>query len=883
MFCPKCGAPLAEGAAFCSACGARLDGSPAPAPAPAVPQQGDAGAPPRPGVTGASQSQPGSPVPPVPGTTPGQGPSQRQPRTPGSRKPLLVGIAAVIVVLLAVVALFTVGPFGSGELALPGQEAATKAAAYSDNLSPDRYTLNDPELDLEDNYIFELPLNDGTDLGLDAPSEEGSDFQAGAVTGAARVYSDGALTQEFPIEVTQVKDEDGNRLEVAPDHVWGTDASGETGYEDVDPFHSDEATGDSWATGRWYGFGGYYLVRYVGADGQQLEKPEVTYFTVENDVDDAESPLSAVQNVRTTVSENGTLAVSWDPVEGADHYEVWMQAVDKTTEDPPDRYAYTLLASTSDTQIDTLDYDTRTKDRQERAKEYQYEGDAAADSMNQNAQFEDLVINDNEDDVFGNRADAQEGVQGLQVADYVPNADTVKATSVSVVAVGADGSQSPYSFQSINDLLGQMPITYAYYTAQLWQEQLPDEESDPVGYLKKRLTYWTVMADGTVVGHRCILDTANMKTTDAELIHGPDENNLTRSQTTRYSIPYTVEGSVLTDSLNLYELFWPGGADAINAAAQEAVEQQLAEAPATGALQRAQYEGDIDWNAVAKNQKAATEPADVPYQVNGQSEFVRFIASNLLAGNNFLDVTYYVSQAGSASIQDALDEAVAQNPLTMLSSPTFQERVEDGRTLITITDFFYSQLSDAAALNDLRAQANQKADEIVSSVITDGMTDSQKVDALNDAVTNAVDYDRDFFNTLEKSGSLAVMGWEGAPNTIQGLVNGRGLVVCSGYAGIFKVLCDKAGIDCVVVNGEVPATEGIKNNGHAWNLVNVDGSWKVVDSTWNDTDDGSANQSDDEYLLLDQTDVALAGRTYDSDALLDNTVEEYVDPSLIVS
>ena len=64
--------------------------------------------------------------------------------------------------------------------------------------------------------------------------------------------------------------------------------------------------------------------------------------------------------------------------------------------------------------------------------------------------------------------------------------------------------------------------------------------------------------------------------------------------------------------------------------------------------------------------------------------------------------------------------------------------------------------------------------------------------------------------------------------------------------------------------------------------MNVDGSWKVVDVTWDDTDQGD-NQSDGQYLMLDQKDPKLDGRVYDKDALLDSVVEDYVDPSRLAA
>ena len=61
--------------------------------------------------------------------------------------------------------------------------------------------------------------------------------------------------------------------------------------------------------------------------------------------------------------------------------------------------------------------------------------------------------------------------------------------------------------------------------------------------------------------------------------------------------------------------------------------------------------------------------------------------------------------------------------------------------------------------------------------------------------------------------------------------------VCDGYAVLFRELARQSGLEVVKLSGYakaygVPANEVFTSENHAWNLVRINGTWRIVDPTW---------------------------------------------------
>ncbi len=88
--------------------------------------------------------------------------------------------------------------------------------------------------------------------------------------------------------------------------------------------------------------------------------------------------------------------------------------------------------------------------------------------------------------------------------------------------------------------------------------------------------------------------------------------------------------------------------------------------------------------------------------------------------------------------------------------------------------------------------------------------------------------------------------------------------VCEGYAEAFKLLCDKAEIDCVLVTGMSLPDNDDTQEAHMWNLVRMDDNeWYAVDVTWDDAGDIAGNYN---YFLVG-TDTVVRGRKFNESHL----------------
>ena len=119
----------------------------------------------------------------------------------------------------------------------------------------------------------------------------------------------------------------------------------------------------------------------------------------------------------------------------------------------------------------------------------------------------------------------------------------------------------------------------------------------------------------------------------------------------------------------------------------------------------------------------------------------------------------------------------------------------------------------------------EKAKDVLRDIICDEMTDYEKVLSIFDYIMTSTTYDYNAFNQASNVNPM-----EFSCYYLEAVfLNEQKISVCDGYSKAFTLLCNMEGINAVRVVGTAGVTS---QGGHAWNKVEIDDNWYVVDLTW---------------------------------------------------
>lgn len=151
--------------------------------------------------------------------------------------------------------------------------------------------------------------------------------------------------------------------------------------------------------------------------------------------------------------------------------------------------------------------------------------------------------------------------------------------------------------------------------------------------------------------------------------------------------------------------------------------------------------------------------------------------------------------------------------------------VHDGRMQYSYSgsqalDIYFFFVNTESEVRSRTPKLEAAADKIIAAAPCTKKDLFNYVLYLHDTVCGKVTYT---FDTNDEIRDMA--------GTDDALLDGKGL--CVAYARAFEYLCQRSGIDCIMVTGD-----GYSDNswgGHAWNKIYLDGDWYVIDTCWDDT------------------------------------------------
>lgn len=134
------------------------------------------------------------------------------------------------------------------------------------------------------------------------------------------------------------------------------------------------------------------------------------------------------------------------------------------------------------------------------------------------------------------------------------------------------------------------------------------------------------------------------------------------------------------------------------------------------------------------------------------------------------------------------------------------------------------------------SEMDKKCDEIIGKIPADA-SDFEKELYIHDYIVKNCDYDDSRDVTASMTYSCIVAG----------------SAACEGYAKAAKYLLEKAEIECFTLVGDAQNFEG-ENESHMWNIVNIDGEYYHLDTTWDDPD-GSESGMSHIYMNLNDDEI----------------------------
>ncbi|TKH46393.1 transglutaminase [Paenibacillus terrae] len=198
------------------------------------------------------------------------------------------------------------------------------------------------------------------------------------------------------------------------------------------------------------------------------------------------------------------------------------------------------------------------------------------------------------------------------------------------------------------------------------------------------------------------------------------------------------------------------------------------------------------------------------------------ILQAMLARNELLTFTYSGDMRDfQKQLQNTINQAMESDPYVNFILKTYTFNYTGTSTGVDVT--LRMNFRESKAQSDY---VDNTVQDVLSNIITNDMTDHEKVKAIHDWLVLNLKYD------VPQQKYTAY----------EGLTTGS--TVCQGYSLLTYRMLERAGIENRIVQGVAGGQD------HTWNLVLLDGQWYHLDTTWDDPVPDRANVVNTSYYLV---------------------------------
>ena len=206
-----------------------------------------------------------------------------------------------------------------------------------------------------------------------------------------------------------------------------------------------------------------------------------------------------------------------------------------------------------------------------------------------------------------------------------------------------------------------------------------------------------------------------------------------------------------------------------------------------------------------------------------------------LGGVNTIDVeALSLSKDSALKVHDAF---IADNPQFFYIAKRYSYVISQRKNIVLDFSLYYSDGETEDDFDDdgnptstadrtkIRSQIIEFSNKITEFLATvpSNVSELEKEKRIYDFELDTVRYDDEIADAVKAGNEGVITHSFSAYGALC-----KGLSVCEGYAKLFQYLCYQVGINATQVHG-------YSDGNHMWNAVKLDGSWYMVDTTWDDS------------------------------------------------